>query len=76
MNDVPALLPALPEILLALGAMALLMVGVFRGDQSTGLINGASIALLVIVGFVVIRLPEDRTSPSVTASFSTDSLGS
>jgi NADH-quinone oxidoreductase subunit N len=60
MNDVPALLPALPEILLALGAMALLMVGVFRGDQSTGLINGASIALLVIVGFVVIRLPEDR----------------
>ena len=30
---IPALLPALPEIVLAVGAMALLMVGAFRGEQ-------------------------------------------
>src|SRR5215475_6464345 len=63
MNDAqvfPALLPALPEIMLALGAMALLMIGVFRGDQSTALINWLSIALLVLVGIVVLQLPEER----------------
>src|SRR6516225_2721748 len=63
MNDpqvLPALLPALPEIMLALGAMALLMIGVFRGDQSTALINWLSIALLVLVGIVVLQLPEER----------------
>jgi NADH-quinone oxidoreductase subunit N len=63
MNDpqvVPALLPALPEIVLALGAMALLMVGVFRGDQSTTLINAASVALLVLAGLIVLQLPEGR----------------
>jgi NADH-quinone oxidoreductase subunit N len=63
MNDpqvVPALLPALPEIVLALGAMALLMFAVFRGDQSTPVINAASIALLVLVGLIVLQLPEGR----------------
>src|ERR1700740_2971907 len=63
MNDpqvVPALLPALPEIVLALGAMALLMVGVFRGDQSTTLINAASVALLFLAGLIVLQLPEGR----------------
>jgi NADH-quinone oxidoreductase subunit N len=56
----PALLPALPEIVLALGAMALLMIGVFRGDRSTALINWLSIALLVLVGIIVLELPEER----------------
>jgi len=63
MNDpqvVPALLPALPEIVLALGAMALLMIGVFRGDQSTPVINAASIALLVLAGLIVLQLPGGR----------------
>jgi NADH-quinone oxidoreductase subunit N len=63
MNDaqaLPALLPALPEILLALGAMALLMIGVFRGDRSTALITWLSIALLVLVGIIVLALPEER----------------
>ena len=31
----PALLPALPEIVLALGAMALLMLGAYRGEHAT-----------------------------------------
>jgi NADH-quinone oxidoreductase subunit N len=63
MNDaqaLPALLPALPEIMLALGAMALLMIGVFRGDRSTALITWLSVALLVLVGIIVLELPEER----------------
>ncbi|GIL00753.1 MAG: NADH-quinone oxidoreductase subunit N 1 [Alphaproteobacteria bacterium] len=39
-----------PEIILALGAMVLLMIGVFRGDRSTPLIDGLAFALIVIAG--------------------------
>ncbi|MCB1495668.1 MAG: NADH-quinone oxidoreductase subunit NuoN [Bauldia sp.] len=53
----PDLLPALPEILLAVGALALLMIGVFVGEKSTSLINGLSIALLVVAGIAVIAGP-------------------
>ena len=35
----PALLPALPEIVLAVGAMVLLMVGAYRGERSVPLVN-------------------------------------
>ena len=34
--DLPALAPALPEIVLALGALVLLMIGAYRGEQATG----------------------------------------
>ena len=34
------LLPVLPELVLAVGAMALLMVGAYRGVRTTGLITG------------------------------------
>ena len=46
----PDLLPALPEIMLAVGALVLLMIGVFVGERSTPLITGLSIALLVVAG--------------------------
>ena len=45
--ELPALLPALPEIVLAVGAMVLLMVGAFRGEQATRGIDGAAILLLI-----------------------------
>ena len=32
------LLPVLPELVLAVGAMALLMVGAYRGVRATGLV--------------------------------------
>jgi NADH-quinone oxidoreductase subunit N len=57
---VPVLSPAIPEMLLALGAMALLMFGVYRGERSAGTVNAWSILLLVIVGALVIWLPGDR----------------
>src|SRR5216684_3625572 len=60
MNDVtalPALLPALPEIVLAVGAMALLMLGAFRGERSAPAIQWLAIALLVAAGAIVVWLP-------------------
>ena len=50
----PDLLPIAPEILLAVGAMVLLMIGVFSGDDIAPPINGASIGLLA--GAILILL--------------------
>ena len=50
----PDLLPIAPEILLAVGAMVLLMIGVFSGDDIAPTITGASIGLLA--GAILILL--------------------
>jgi NADH-quinone oxidoreductase subunit N len=60
MNDVtalPALLPALPEIVLAVGAMALLMLGAFRGEHTAVAVNWLAIVLLVAAGAITLWLP-------------------
>ena len=54
------LLPALPEILLALGAMALLMLGAYR-ERSTQIVNLGAIMLLIAAAFVVAIIPNGRT---------------
>jgi NADH-quinone oxidoreductase subunit N len=54
------LLPVLPEIVLAIGAMALLMFGAFSGEHSARTINWLSILLLIVAGAVVVWLPEDK----------------
>ena len=51
--------PVLPEIVLAVGAMALLMVGAYRA-RSTGLITILSLVLLVVVGVLELTLPAGR----------------
>src|SRR5215470_15510852 len=58
--EIPALLPALPEIVLAIGAMVLLMVGAFRGEQAAKGIEGAAILLLVLTGLIVVLLPAGK----------------
>jgi len=55
--EIPALLPALPEIVLVVGAMALLMVGAFRGEESSRSIDVAAILLLILTGAVIVLLP-------------------
>ena len=55
--EIPALLPALPEIVLVVGAMALLMVGAFRGEESSRSIDAAAILLLILTGVVIVLLP-------------------
>lgn len=56
-GQIPALLPVLPELLLAVGAMALLMLGAFRGEGATPVIQAAAIALLLVDAAVVLWLP-------------------
>jgi NADH-quinone oxidoreductase subunit N len=46
--------PALPEIILAVAAMALLMLGVFRRRDSADLVNMLAMAALALVALVVI----------------------
>src|SRR5258705_4831224 len=54
------LLPVMPEIVLALGAMALLMLGAFRGAGTTALVAGLAVCLLVVVGVLELTLPAGK----------------
>src|SRR6202163_3314630 len=51
------LLPVLPELVLASGAMVLLMLGAYRGQQTTSLVTGLAICLLVLTGVLELLLP-------------------
>ena len=61
----PALMPALPEGWLALAAMALLMLGVFRGNSATRLVAWLSVAALGVALAMVLAAP---AGPTVTFS--------
>jgi NADH-quinone oxidoreductase subunit N len=54
------LLPVLPEIVLAVGAMALLMVGAYRGAQTTRLVTALAVALLIVTGIIELWLPAGK----------------
>src|ERR1700742_3866122 len=54
------LLPVLPEIVLALGAMALLMLGAYRGQGTTPLVTGLAVCLLVVIGALELWLPAGK----------------
>jgi NADH-quinone oxidoreductase subunit N len=58
--DVSLLFPVLPEIVLALGAMALLMYGAFAGERTAVTIGWLSIVLLILVGAVIVWMPETK----------------
>jgi NADH-quinone oxidoreductase subunit N len=55
--QIPNLLPALPELLLAAGALLLLMTGVFRGERSTNIVDIGAILILAAAVAVVVWLP-------------------
>src|ERR1700753_1739542 len=57
------LLPVMPEIVLALGAMALLMLGAYRGQGTTALVTGLAVCLLVVVGGLELTLPSGKLVP-------------
>ncbi len=50
------LMPVLPELVLALGAVVLLMLGVFAADRSVSVINTLSVILLIVAGFVLVAV--------------------
>jgi NADH-quinone oxidoreductase subunit N len=57
--SLPDLLPALPEIVLVLGAMALLMIGAYR-ERSVQLVNAGAFALLIVAAGIVYALPAGK----------------
>jgi NADH-quinone oxidoreductase subunit N len=63
MNAAPTLtglIPLLPELVLGVGAMALLMLGAFRGERTTAVTDVLSIVLLAIAGVIVVLLPAGK----------------
>src|SRR5579863_7583067 len=63
MNAAPTLtgiIPLLPEFVLAGGAMALLMLGAFRGERNTTVVDVLSIILLAVAGVIVTLLPAGK----------------
>jgi NADH-quinone oxidoreductase subunit N len=54
------LLPVLPELVLAGGAMVLLMVGAYRGPQTTGLVTALAVGLLIVTGVLELTLPAGK----------------
>jgi NADH-quinone oxidoreductase subunit N len=56
----PDLLPALPEIYLGCSAMALLMLGAFRGEGSTRIVSWLAVAVLVAAIGLVISVGTER----------------
>ena len=55
-----ALTATAPELLLAVGAMALLMLGAFRGERVANVADGIAIAILVAAALIVARLPDGK----------------
>ncbi|WP_428408539.1 NADH-quinone oxidoreductase subunit NuoN [Hyphococcus sp.] len=54
-----------PELILAIGAMALLIAGVFLGDKSAPKISLASVALLALAGIFVFLAPGGGATASL-----------
>ncbi|MCP4183202.1 MAG: NADH-quinone oxidoreductase subunit NuoN [Hyphomicrobiales bacterium] len=61
-TEIPGLNLALPELILAIGAMVLLMIGVYSGKSASGLVSGLAIALLVAAGFMLFTSNETGTA--------------
>jgi NADH-quinone oxidoreductase subunit N len=55
-----SLLPVLPEIVLAVGAMVLLMVGAYGGPKTTGPVTVLAVLLLIVVGVLELTLPAGK----------------
>jgi NADH-quinone oxidoreductase subunit N len=54
------LAPVVPELVLALGSMALLMLGAYRGQGTTKTVNALAIVLLIVVGVLEYLQPAGR----------------
>jgi NADH-quinone oxidoreductase subunit N len=69
----PAFATAFPEIMLALGALGLVLIGAFRGERSNSLITGLALALVAAAGLAV-ALQDSITTVSFNGSFVGDSF--
>lgn len=70
----PLLAPAYPEIFLAIASMAMLMLGVFRGDGSSRLVAWLSVLVLVVTIVLVVMQPA-ATAVTFGGLFISDAFG-
>ncbi len=61
-SPIPAFGPALPEIILAIAALGLVLLGAFRGDGAKKLIDAIAVAALVLAGFFLFDQGPGRVS--------------
>jgi len=54
-SPIPAFGPALPEIVLAVAALGLVLLGALKGDGAKRLIDWIAIGALVVAGFIVLE---------------------
>src|SRR5215475_7403207 len=54
------LAPVVPELVLAVGSMALLMLGAYRGQGTTKAVTTLAILLLIVTGALVLLLPAGK----------------
>ncbi len=64
MSELAAFAPMIPEIVLAIGVMALLMYGVYSGERAVQTVYGLAIGILIGAALLVALLPDGafRTS--------------
>jgi NADH-quinone oxidoreductase subunit N len=72
MTALPDFALATPEILLAAGALVLLMIGAFGGEKRTGLVSGLAVLLLLATAVAVIF---GRDGTTFDGSFIVDGFG-
>ncbi|UYO00313.1 MAG: NADH-quinone oxidoreductase subunit NuoN [Devosia sp.] len=58
-TDFASLAPAYPELLMAVGALVLILVGVVVNKEKSGLVTWLSIGLLVVTGILVVTTAND-----------------
>ena len=56
----PPLMPAAPEIFLAIASMVLLILGVFRGDQAARTVSWFAILILLVCGVILTSVQDGR----------------
>ena len=62
MNEALELYPVLPELILAGGAMVLLMVGAFAGERAARPMLLDAVALLLVAGMAIAAIPDERVA--------------
>jgi NADH-quinone oxidoreductase subunit N len=68
---IPAFGPLLPEIILAAGALVLILLGAIRGERSGEGMNVIALALLAVAFIAVLMLPSERVE-TMSGSFVID----
>ena len=73
-GEMPNLIPVMPELIVGIGAMLLLMIGVFQGDKSYGQMVNLSVLLLIVAAFVMITQVGGERQLTFGGMFVTDAF--